>query len=333
MRSSRALACAAAVLTAALPASAQAQQQAQGFDLERLYTSAPGAGWFVMDTLDMHGDLGGAVSAITSYAHDPLRITDGHQTLAVVSDEAFLQLGLAGTYDRFRVYATFDSPLLVHGNSGSIGGYSFNGPSVDLGSAPDAISNGRVGFDTRLLGSHDSAFRFGFGVQLWFPGGAPGALTTNYLSDGPPSGSLGAYNAMARVLFAGDVGIFTYAGQVGFNLRTVDDSPTPGSPRGSEALFGGAGGVRLPICATCDELLVLGPEVYGETAVRSFFGPDTTALEALLSGRVEGTAERGPKLRFKLGVGGGLDARFGAPEWRAVFGIELFDRHSRGAAP
>ncbi len=96
MRSSSRRGLPTALATAALigtwPSSAQAQRQAQGFDLERLYTSAPGAGWFVMDTLDMRGGLGGAVSTVISYAHDPLRITDGRQTLAVVSDEAFLQL-------------------------------------------------------------------------------------------------------------------------------------------------------------------------------------------------------------------------------------------------
>lgn len=319
----------AAVLIWAWPSSAGAQQQARGFDLERLYTSAPGGGWFVMDTLDMHGGLGGVVSAVVSYARDPLRVTDGHQTLAVVSDESFLQLGFAATYDRFRLYVTFDSPLTLQGNSGTVGGYSFTAPSVDPSSAPDAISHGRVGFDARVVGDHASSFRLGLGAQVWIPGGAPGSLRDNYLSDGPPSESFGAYGAMTRALFAGDIGAFTYAGHLGLNLRSLDDAPTPGSPRGSEVLFGAAAGARVAMCATCSEALVIGPEVYGATAMETLFGPDTTALEALLSGRLEGTAERGPQLRFKLGAGGGLDARFGAPAWRVVLGIELFDRAGR----
>src|SRR5271156_2642555 len=77
-----------AVLASLWPPSAEAQQQAQGFDLERLYTSSPGGGWFVMDSLDMHGNLGGALSLVTSYARNPLRVTNGNQQLAVVSDEA-----------------------------------------------------------------------------------------------------------------------------------------------------------------------------------------------------------------------------------------------------
>ena len=179
------------------PSSASAQQ-AQGFDLERLYTSAPGGGWLVMDSLDMHGRLGGAVNLVTSYARNPLRVTDGTQHLAVVSDEAFMQLGIAGTYDRFRFYFTFDMPLLVQGNSGTVGTYTFTAPSMDPSSSPDAISHGRLGIDARVLGNSTSPFRLGVGAQLWFPGGAPGSLQNNYLSDGPPSNGLGAYNARSE---------------------------------------------------------------------------------------------------------------------------------------
>ena len=183
----RALAClGAVVVTSDWSTSAEAQPQAQGFNLERLYTSAPGGGWFVMDSLDMRGRLGGAVNLVASYARNPLRITDGSQHLAVVSDEAFLQLGMAATYDRFRLYCSFDSPLTVKGNSGTVGGYTFTGPSVDLASSPDAISHGRAGFDARVLGGPAGPFRLGLGAQLWFPGGAPGSLRNNYLSDGPP---------------------------------------------------------------------------------------------------------------------------------------------------
>src|SRR5580692_5621783 len=70
---------------------AGAQQQAQGFALDRLYQSAPGGAWFVMDDLSMRGGLGGAMALSTGYAHDPLRVasSDGTQRLNVVSDEAF----------------------------------------------------------------------------------------------------------------------------------------------------------------------------------------------------------------------------------------------------
>src|ERR1700722_8370307 len=51
---------------------ADAQQQPSGFAVERLYQSAPGGGWFVMDDLDMTGRLGGAVSLTSGYARNPL---------------------------------------------------------------------------------------------------------------------------------------------------------------------------------------------------------------------------------------------------------------------
>jgi hypothetical protein len=321
-----AVACGLALAIGGWGRPAAAQQPAQGFDVERLYTSAPGAGWFVMDALDIQGGLGGAIGLVTSYAHNPLVVRSGGQALAVVSDEAFMQLGFAATYDRFRLYATFDTPLAVEGNGGTSGGYTFTAPSVDLGSSPDAITHGRLGFDARLIGDPADAFRSGAGVQLYLPGGAPGALQSNDLSDGPPSQTFGAYDAMARALFAGDLGAFTYAGQMGFRLRSLDDSPQPESPRGSEVLFGAAGGARLALCASCGRDVVVGPEVFGETAVRRFLGKETTGVEGLLTSRLEGTGTGKPQLRFKLGAGGGLSAHFGAPELRFVLGLEVFER-------
>src|SRR5580698_2762691 len=80
--------------------SADAQQQVSGFAVERLYQSAPGAGWWVMDDLDISGQLGGAIAATSGYERNPLVITgpSGKQALAVVSQEAFLDIGASVTY-------------------------------------------------------------------------------------------------------------------------------------------------------------------------------------------------------------------------------------------
>src|SRR5277367_2477165 len=88
----------------AFAARADAQEKVQGFAVDRLYQAAPGAGWVVMDDLDIHGGLGGAVALTSGYEHDPLRIKsrDGSQHLNVVSNLAFADFGFAGTYDRFR---------------------------------------------------------------------------------------------------------------------------------------------------------------------------------------------------------------------------------------
>ena len=317
------LAGAGALFGATFPSIAAAQpQQAQGFAVERLYTSAPGGGWFVMDDLNLFGRLGGGVSMTTGYARNPLRIPNGSQSLSVVSDEAFVDFGFAVTYDRLRLYFDFDSPVLINGDSGVVGGYQFMTPTapppapahfVDLGSNPDTLSDTRIGFDERLIGEPGGPFRLGAGAQLWIPSG----FRTEYDTDD-------TYRAMFRALFAGDVGIFTYAGQVGFHLRPLDDAPTPQSPQGSELLFGAAAGAKLPVNQG-SMAFVVGPEVWGASAFRSLFGGSTTALEGLLGARFEGTAADGPQLRAKLGAGLGIHDEFGAPEWRVVFGIELFD--------
>jgi OOP family OmpA-OmpF porin len=319
-----AAALAAGVLSSA---SAEAQQQAQGFGVERLYQSAPGGGWFVMDDLSMRGGLGGVMALSTGYAHDPLRIssTDGAQHLNVVSDQTFADLGFAATYDRWRLYLNFSMPLLVQGESGTVGAYQFTAPTVPgygspnvtPSSGPDIISDLRLGFDARVLGEPKGPFRLGVGAQLFIP--SANEDPSEYVTDG-------TLRAMGRILAAGDVGPFTYAGQVGVHIRQRDDTPTPGSPQGSELLFGAAAGAKVHVSGST--ALVIGPEIYGASAFRSLFRSTGTALEGLLTTRVEGTADDGPQVRVKLGVGGGIDARFGAPEWRLVLGIELFDHSS-----
>jgi hypothetical protein len=69
---------------------------------------------------------------------------------------------------------------------------------------------------------------------------------------------------------------------------------------------------------------VVGPEVWGATAFRSFFGTSTTALEGILGARFEGTGTDGPQLRFKLAPGLGINEAFGAPDWRVLLAVEVF---------
>jgi hypothetical protein len=195
---------------------------------------------------------------------------------------------------------------------------------VDLGVNPDSLSDVRFGFDARLYGGVGDPFRLGASVQLLVPNGYNDARA-DYDTDG-------TYRAMGRVLFAGDIGALTYAGQIGVHVRPLDDAPSPGSPEGSELLFGLAAGAKTPLSPAGATVVIVGPEIYGASAFRSFLNTNATALEGLLSARVEGTADRGPQMRVKLGAGAGLDARFGAPEWRLVVAIELFDHNGATAA-
>jgi hypothetical protein len=318
---------AALILVATWPQRASAQQQVQGFALDRLYQSAPGGGWFVMDTLDMHGGLGGVMCLSTEEAHNPLRVRskNGSQSFAVVSNEAIVDFGFAATFERLRLYLNLDMPLDVTGNGGTVGAYEFTAPNasqkytpsgVNPSTAPDAFADARVGLDVRVFGSYDGPLRIGASAQLFVP--SPNTSQSEYLTDG-------TFRAMGRVLFAGDIGMYSYAAQIGVHVRPYDATPTPGSPEGSELLFGAAVGRRFGLGEKRAMALVVGPEVYGETAFRSFFGAATTGVEGLFTGRVEGTADDGAQIRVKLGAGGGLAAQFGTPEWRVVFGIEVFD--------
>jgi hypothetical protein len=326
----RAAGIALALLAACACPSPAAAQQVQGFAVERFYPSAPGGGWFVMDTLDMHGGLGGAMALTTGYAMKPLEVSDGAQRLAVVSDEAFADFAFAVTYDRWRLYVDLDVPIVIKGQGGTVGAYTYKAPSVDPGTNPDTLTDPRLGLDVRLLGDPGSRFRLGAGAQLFVPNVHGGLVPPDPRLDYDTDGT---FRAMGRLLFAGDVGAFTYAGQLGVHVRPLDDSPAPGSPRGSELLFGVAGGARLPVGRGGGTALVIGPEIYGETAFGSFLTTDATGLEALLTGRLEATADEGARLRVKLGTGGGIDPHFGAPEWRLVFGVELFDHGTRAPAP
>jgi hypothetical protein len=322
----------ALVASLAWTTGARAQQQPQGFAVERFYPSAPGAGWFVMDALDMRGGLGGVMGLTLGYARDPLRMTtsDGSQRLAVVSDQLLADFGFAATYGRMRAYLNLDMPVYANGQGGTIGSYQFTAPDIDPSSHPDTLADARLGFDARLVGEADGPFRLGGGAQVLLPNGndrcyvdTVGIRRCDYDTDG-------TLRAMVRVLVAGDLGQLTYAGHLGIHLRSLDESSTPGSPQGSELLFGAAGGARLPLPSR-GAALVVGPEIFGASALGSLFGTPTTALEALLSGRVEGTGDDGAQLRVKLGTGAGLNPHFGAPEWRLVLGVEVFAR--RGERP
>jgi len=283
--------------------------------VERLYLSAPGAKWFVMDDLSMHGGLGGALAFSSGYARNPLRVGGSSGRVPVVSDQLFTDFGFAVTFDRFRLYLNLNAPISTQGQSGTVSGYEFTAPSVTLSNRPDSFADARIGTDVRVLGEADSAFRLGVGAQLLFPTGK----RVDYNSDG-------TYRAMGRALLAGDVGALSYAGQLGAHFRPLNESPAPDTPRGSELLFGAACGLKIPLSGSTGTALVAGPELFGETAFNSFLGSRSTGVEGLVTTRLDAPGSRGALLRFKFGAGGGLNPHFGAPAWRMIFGIELSDR-------
>ncbi len=215
-------------------------------------------------------------------------------------------------------------PIVIGGDSGTVGNYVFTAPGATPGSRPDTVTDPRLGADVRIYGGPADRFRLGASAQLLIPNGK----RSDYDTDG-------TFRGMVRVLFAGDVGKFNYAGQLGVHIRPLDDSSAavaPGSPRGSELLFGIAAGAKIPVGPAGNWVAVVGPEIYGATAFRSFLTSNGTDLEGLVSARIEGAHDDRLQMRIKLGVGGGINQHFGAPEWRALLSVEMF-HHNRRPAP
>ncbi len=269
-----------------------------------------------MDDLDIHGDVGGAMNLTLAFDKDPLLVGDGPNRFAVVSDRAFANFGGSMWYRRWRFYLNCDLPAVVDGTSSIASGYAFTGANVDPTTLPDPMGDVRFGTDMRVLGDAHGPFRFGIGAQAFYPSGR----TQDYDTDG-------TFHAMLRALFAGDRGHLSYAAHVGTHLRWFNEPLTPGSPRGSELLFGIAAGASIPVSKTW--AVIVGPEVFGATALRSLFSPTATALEGLLSARLEGTRDDVFQLRIKLAAGVG-NRDFGAPDWRILAGIEMFNHNHVG---
>jgi hypothetical protein len=296
---------------------AHAQRAAQGYGVDRLYVAPPGAGWFVMDDLDIRGRLGGAMGLSLGWARNPLVLQGSGGRFALVSDEVTADIGAAVSYRRFRFSLGFSLPFVVIGESGRVGDVAYTAPAVDPGSLPDGVGDVRLGVDVRALGEPGGPFRLGASAQLFLPSGR----RADYISDATLRG-------MLRVLFAGDLGRFVYAGHLGVHVRPLDDEDTPGSPRGSELLFGLAAGVKLPVRGMKEWAVALGPELFGATAFRAMFQGPSTPFEGLLTARLEGTGVRGLQLRARLGGGIGFNRQLGAPDWRVVAGVEVFNHNA-----
>ena len=305
-----------------------AQVAAEGYAVERFSPAAPGTPWLVMDDLRLDGPLGGAVSLVTGYARRPLRVSapGSPESLSVVSDQAFVDVGLAILYERFRFTLDIPDPMYMAGKSGLVGGNQYTAPRLDIGKYPDKVSDFRLGVDSRLWGDVDGPFRLGLSAQLFVPHGE----RATYVTDA-------TYRSVLRAQFAGRWGIINHAGFVGVHLRPRDDSdtiasPSLGGPRGSEFVFGLAVAPQTAFGGNGALRAGFGPELFGETAFKEAFGKYTTALEALLSAHLTHVNEHGALVRIKLGAGPGIHPQFGAPTWRMVLGLEISDRVASGTS-
>jgi hypothetical protein len=246
----------------ALPSGAQT---APGFALDRYDPSERGSDWFVGESLYLRGHGRFALGVVGDWAHRPLVLYMGGDSIPIVRDQLFAHVGAnVVLWNRLRVGASF--PVLFWGA----------GEPAQVGAMRYEDSNGtragdlRLGADVRVLGEYGSAFTLAGGVQAHLPTGSRDA----YASDGK-------VRIRPRILAAGDIGPFAYAANVAFTYRALTDK-VAGQPFGSEVGFTASAGVRL-----LDKKLLVGPEIFGSTVVAEggAFDKLTTPFELIFSAK------------------------------------------------
>ena len=312
MRSSH-LAAAALVAASTLATTpSRAQSTAYGFSLDRFNPSERGSEWFALDSLDMRGNLRPAIGLVGELAVNPLVLynADGSTRATPVSDQLILHPGASLVlWDRLRV--GFDLPIAAYqnGSGGTVGGTTY--PA----NTSAGIGDLRLSADVLLLGQYGDAFRLAVGTQVFVPIGNQ----AGYLSDGS------VRIVIPRLQAAGDVGVFSYAANVGFTYRGQSET-FGGTALGSEFVFGASAGVHA-----LDRNLLLGPELYGSTIVTqgSAFTTTNTPLELLLGGHYLVASS----WRMGLGVAPGLTRGLGEPAVRFLASIEWAPQPAEAPPP
>lgn len=282
----RAALCALCVVLSAFVTRTASAQFEPRYAVDRFEPAERGSEWLANESLDLRGHLRPSVGFVLSYAHRSVVVPGlgPEPAYAPVESLAYAHLGASVViFERARV--AMNLPFQVYA-----GGDVRPSPSIPAPSRDDGVGDLRLGADVRVFGDPRGAVGGALGAQLWMPTGQ----RSQWASDG-------AVRFRPRVALAGEAGIFVWAAQAAFYAR--DRSELSGS---------GAAGLRIA------RTLVVGPEVIAATVLESKFTAAGTPIELLLGAHwlVQGTARVGG------GVGAGVGEGFGAPAWRAVFGIE-----------
>lgn len=290
---------------ALLPARAAHAQTAtvSGFALDRFDPSERGSDWFAAESLDLRGHLRPAAGLVADWAYKPLVLynkSTGDEVSALVENQLYAHVGGSLiVWDRLRFGVNLPIGLVLSGEDASFGAGTIsmkNGANVgDL----------RLGADVRLLGEYGGVFTAAAGLQFFAPTGSRDAFSGD-----------GKVRIVPRLLAAGDVGVFTYAGRIGLQYRAQNEN-FAGSAFGSELQFAAAAGLRL-----LDHKLTVGPEVFGSTVVSDsgdgLFKKTTTPFELIAGGHYQVAND----WRIGAGVGPGLTRGFGAPKVRVLASVE-----------
>ncbi len=275
----------------------------RGFALDRFDPSERGSDWFSAESLDLRGHMRPALGLVGDWAYKPLVVYDrrtGDEVSALVENQLYAHVGgNLVLWDRLRLGVSLPIGLVLNGEQSSLRGTTV--------SANDGANIGdlRIGADARLAGEYGGVFTAAAGVHLFAPTGSRESFTGD-----------GKVRIVPRLMAAGDVGMLTYAGRLGLQIRTQNEN-FGGEPFGSEVTFAVAGGARL-----LNRKLTVGPELFGSTVVSDsgdgLFKKTTTPFELLMGAHYQFL----PAWRAGAGVGPGLTRGYGAPQLRVVASIE-----------
>ena len=227
-------------------ATAQAQNAA-GFALDQFTPAQRGSDWFVLDSLDIHGDQRVAVGMSTTWAYRPLVLTDssGDVRTSVMTNQLLSHVGASLVLiDRLRFGV--DVPFQLFGD-----GHTTPSPARTTVHPASSSSLGdlRLNGTVRLFGYAPGRLTGAFGVTVVLPTGDQ----SSYAGDA-------GVGVAPHVLIAGQAGPVAYAAQVGATIRkSVAFASTY---VGSDLFAGASAGIRL-----AGDRLLIGPELYGRSVL------------------------------------------------------------------
>jgi OOP family OmpA-OmpF porin len=275
-------------------------QNAAGFALDQFTPAQRGSDWFVLDSLDIHGDQRVAVGMSTTWAYRPLVLTDsgGGVRESVMTNQLVSHVGASLILiDRVRFGVDVPFQLFGDGHTTTVAGMSYGAPASSS-SLGDLRLNGTV----RLFDYAPGRLTGAFGVTVVLPTGDQSSY----------AGDTGV-GVAPHALIAGQAGLVVYAAQVGATIRkSVSFASTY---VGSDLFAGASAGVRL-----VGDRLLIGPELYGRSVLSGgvFLDRRATPLEAMLGAHFAVTRD----WRLGAGLAAGLTGGVGNPTTRGLVSLE-----------
>jgi hypothetical protein len=279
--------------------------------IERFDPSERGSRFFVADSLQLDGDLRFTTGVVMSYGSRlrTFRQSDappgeGRESSRLIENSFWIHPGASIVLAPGARFGLDVPVALQTGIGATIDGTYFPEPSSP------AFGDVRGSFDLRLLGGEGGEGGGGArspvlaaGVSAYLPTGASSA----YASDDFARVAL-------RLAGAWEVGPMLLAARVGYMYRK-DDLVFAG------VRLGGEGNGSLAVGYHYGGL-VIGPELYGSTVLKTAFDRRSTPLEVLGGAHAQVGA-----FTFGAGIGTAIVTGLGAPGFRGVLSIEWAPAH------